>query len=125
MSFVVLFYKISFSIGLLCFYGGTIADINNGITYNKLLTTRLEISFNKLKRFIYSQIRWNLREVEVDINWKMQVRVCPICYIDETISSYDNLNLMFGLATENELQILKFYLNNKPRGGNSFNMEFT
>jgi hypothetical protein len=121
----VLFYKISFSIGLLCFYGGTIADINNGITYNKLLTTRLEISFNKLKRFIYGQIRWDLREVEVDINWKMQVRVCPICYIDETISSYDNLNLMFGLATENELQILKFYLNNKPRGGNSFNMEFT
>lgn len=64
----MLFYKISFSIELLCFYGGFIADINNGITYNKLLTTRLKLSFNKLKIFTYGQNGWNLREVKADIN---------------------------------------------------------
>ena len=85
----------------------TIANINNGITYNKLLTTRLKMSFNKLKIFIYGQLGWNLREFEVNINWKMQVWVCPILYIDESISSYGNLNLMFEMGTENELQTLE------------------
>lgn len=55
----------------------------------------------------------------------MQVRVCYILYIDESICSCGNLNLMFELGTENKLQTLEFYLNNIPRGGNSFNMKFT
>ena len=61
LGFVLLFDRISCSVGLLCFE--TIVNTNNDITYNErsneFLTTRLDMSLIELKWFICDWIKWN------------------------------------------------------------------
>ena len=57
--------------GFLCYYGGTIIDTNNGITYegisNEFFSLRLDSLFDELENLVYEGIGWNLFKIEVDI----------------------------------------------------------
>jgi hypothetical protein len=57
--------------GLLCYYGGTIIDTNNGITYeggsNEFFSLRLDSLFGELKNLVYECFGWNLSKIKVDI----------------------------------------------------------
>jgi hypothetical protein len=47
----------SHAIGIICFYGGTLSNTDNGITYNRgsneFLTTLLKLSLNELSKMSY------------------------------------------------------------------------
>jgi hypothetical protein len=55
----------------------------------------------------------------------MQIEVHLTCYIYVPIRSDENMISMFGLANDNGLYIVRLYLNNRPKRGNSSSMEFT
>ena len=65
-------------------------------------------------------------EIKVKITWRMlQTRVSQICYVCVPIYNDGSVNSMFGFARINEINMLKLYLNSRPRQGNSFHMELT
>jgi hypothetical protein len=55
----------------------------------------------------------------------MQTRVRLTCYVGVPISNEGSVNLMFGLSIDIWLWILELYLNNSPKRGNPYNIEFT
>jgi hypothetical protein len=64
-------------------------------------------------------------EIEVEITWRMQIRVSPTCNVGFLIYSDRSVNLIFEVANNNELYILELYLKNKSRQGNSYSIEFS
>jgi len=67
----VLFDRISHSIEILFFfYGSTIVNTNNDITYNRrsngFLTVIFDMTLTKLFIMLCNQVGWNLFEIEVD-----------------------------------------------------------
>lgn len=57
--------------GLLCYYGGTIIDVDNDITYhkesNKFFCLTLDSLFVELKKLVCGGIWQNFFEIDVDI----------------------------------------------------------
>jgi hypothetical protein len=64
-------------------------------------------------------------EIEVEITWRMQIRVSPTCNVGFLIYSDRSVNLIFEVANNNGLYILELYLKNKSRQGNSYSVEFS
>jgi hypothetical protein len=55
----------------------------------------------------------------------LYTRVSQACYVSVSIYSDGSVNLIFEFARINEINMLKFYLNNIPRRENSSSMELT
>jgi hypothetical protein len=65
-------------------------------------------------------------EIEIEITWRiLQIGVSQDCYINVSICSDESVNLIFRFARFNEINMLKLYLNSRPRRGNSSSMEMT
>jgi hypothetical protein len=122
----VLFDEISGNLRILCFHGGIIVNIDNGITYNgenyEFPTASLHMSLNELSRMLYNQLDRNIFE----ITWRMlQTRVNQACYVGIPIYYNENVNSIFRFVRINMINMLELYLNSRPRRGNSFSMELT
>ena len=58
-------------------------------------------------------------EIEAEITWRMlQTGVSQTCYVSVQIHN-ENVNSMFGFMRINWINILKFYLNSRPKQRNS------
>jgi hypothetical protein len=129
LGLVVLFDRISSSFEILCFYSGTIVNTYNGITYNEgsneFLIVILYVSLIEISRLLYERIGWIYLKFKLKLLGRMQNRVSPTYYINISISSKSNVNVMFVLTINNWSQILELYLNSKPRRENSYKMMFT
>jgi len=55
----------------------------------------------------------------------LQTKVSQARYVGVPICSDGSVNSMFGFAKINEINMLKLYLNSRPRRGNSSSMELT
>jgi hypothetical protein len=55
----------------------------------------------------------------------LQTKVSQARYVGVPIYSDGSVNSMFGFARINEINMLKLYLNSRPRRGNSYSMELT
>jgi hypothetical protein len=101
----VLFDRISSSFEILCFYSGTIVNTYNGITYNEgsneFLIVILYVSLIEISRLLYERIGWIYLKFKLKLLGRMQNRVSPTYYINISISSNSNVNLMFVLTINN------------------------
>jgi hypothetical protein len=95
---------------ILCLYGGTIINNNNGNTYNgesiEFLIAILDMSLINLSRILYDWLGWNMSE----ITWRMlQIRVNQALYVGVPIYSDESVNLIFEFARITEINILELY----------------
>jgi len=115
---------------ILCFHGGIIVNIDNGITYNEgsheFLTPSLHMSLNELSRMLCNRLGWNIFEIKVEITWRMlQIGINQAHYVSKPIYSNGNVNSIFRFVRINVINMFELYLNSRPRRRNSFSMELT
>jgi hypothetical protein len=115
---------------ILCLYGGTIINNNNGNTYNgesiEFLIAILDMSLINLSRILYDWLGWNMLDIKVKITWRMrQIRVSLSCYVGIPIHNGWSVNSIFGFASISGMNMQKFYFNNTHIRGKSSSMELT
>lgn len=105
LHFIMLFHIISHGVGILCFYSDVIVNINSCIIYtgwsNELLSVILDMSLTELARMLCDRINCNIFEIKNEITLRMRIRLGLTCYVNVSIRSNENVNLIFGLASNN------------------------
>jgi hypothetical protein len=72
------------------------------------------------------QLGWNMFEIKVEITWRMlQIEVSQSRDVGVPICSDESVNLIIRFTRINEINMQELHLNNRPRRGNSSNMELT
>jgi hypothetical protein len=55
-------------------------------------------------------------EIKIEIIWRMlQTEVSQARYVDVSVYNDESVNSMFEFASINEINMLKLYLNSRPR----------